>query len=249
MPGRKTHQIKETKVGKDVKKLRPKSELAIPLYSVDGKDTGSLDLPKEIFNTEASPKLLAQYIRVYLANRRQGTASTKTRGEVKGSTRKIYRQKGTGRARHGDIKAPIFVGGGIVGGPKPRDYSLRINKKQIRKALFYALSLKLKSEGIVGLSNDFIKVEAKTKRMFSFLKSLNLNGKRILLVLPKREKNNLVLAMRNLPNITIMDAVSLNAYEVLKNEKLLLLEQSLKSLEEHFLKERSSPKSLPALKT
>src|SRR3989338_9847754 len=107
-------------------------------------------MPKEIFAVEASPRLLAQYVRVYLANRRQGTASAKTRAEVKGSTRKIYKQKGTGKARHGDIKAPIFIGGGVVGGPIPRDFSLKFNKKQKRKVLFYALTLKLKQKDIFG---------------------------------------------------------------------------------------------------
>src|SRR3989338_4919632 len=139
---------------KTVKKTETKKSsagLTIPVYDLNGKEKGTVELAKEIFAVEASPKLLAQYVRVYLANRRQGTASTKTRGEITGSTRKIYKQKGTGRDRHGDIKAPIFVGGGTVGGPKPRDYSLKFNKKQTKKALFYSLSLKFKEQGIFGL--------------------------------------------------------------------------------------------------
>ena len=124
-----TKVVQKKKVKKTVK-----AGLTIPVYGLDGKEKGAAELPKEIFTVEASPKLLAQYVRVYLVNRRQGTASTKTRGEVSGSTRKIYKQKGTGKARHGDIKAPIFTGGGVVGGPKPQDYSLKLNKKQTKKA-------------------------------------------------------------------------------------------------------------------
>ena len=136
----------------EVKKVAVKktSGLTVPVYDIKGKEKGTLILPKEAFAVSVKPQLLAQAVRVYQFNRRQGTASTKTRGEVTGSTRKIYRQKGTGRARHGDIKAPIFVGGGIVGGPKPKDYSLGINKKQKTKAFFGALTLKLKEKNILG---------------------------------------------------------------------------------------------------
>src|SRR3990170_8751536 len=114
------------------------------LFNIDGESVGKISLPPEIFAYKVGPKLLAQAVYIHLANQRAGTRSTKTRSQVTGSTRKIYRQKGTGRARHGDITAPIFVGGGIVGGPKPRDYSANMNKKQKRKALFISLSEKAK---------------------------------------------------------------------------------------------------------
>ncbi len=207
--------------------------ITIPVYDIDGKEAKTVSLPKEIFDIKASPKLLAQYVRVYLANQRLGTASAKTRGEVTGSTRKIYRQKGTGRARHGSIKAPIFVGGGVVGGPQPRDYSLKLNKKQKQKALFYALTLR--RNDIIGLVSD-AKMGPKTKIIFKFLKNLKLEGDRTLLVLPKMEKNNFVLASRNIVGLQLTDAASLNAYETMRTKKIIFLDTALTVLEKHFLK-------------
>lgn len=207
-----------------------RKELTIPVYDLAGKESGSLELPKDIFRVEASPKLLSQYVRIYLANQRRGTASTKTRGDVVGSTRKIYRQKGTGRARHGDIKAPVFVGGGIVGGPKPRDFSRTMNKKQKRKALLYALTLKYKEKGLLGLSTDFLHIEAETKRMNEILKMLDLTNNKILLLLSKLEKSNLLLAVRNLPNMSVSDINSINPYIILKNQKIFILEDAVKLL-------------------
>src|SRR5581483_3879222 len=119
-------------------------KLSASVYDLKGKAIGRVTLPSEVFGVEENPHLLAQAVRVYLANQRQGTVSTKTRGEVQGSTRKIYRQKGTGRARHGGIRAPIFVHGGIVFGPKPREFSLSMPQKMRRLALFTALSGKVK---------------------------------------------------------------------------------------------------------
>src|SRR3990172_10626024 len=145
-------KIKKTK--KEVRKKNVKAGLTLPVYGVDGKEKTPADLQKEIFSVEVNPRLLAQYVRVYLANQRQGNASTKTRGEVTGSTRKIYRQKGTGNARHGSIKAPIFVGGGITFGPKPRDYSLKMNKKQKTLALFSSLTVKANDKEIFALQDE-----------------------------------------------------------------------------------------------
>ncbi len=221
MPAKKTTVKKATTTG-----------LSMPLFDISGKEKETIDLPKEIFNVKASPKLLAQYVRVYLASQRQGTASTKTRGEVSGSTKKIYRQKGTGRARHGSSKAPIFVGGGVVGGPKPTNHALKINKKQKQKALFSALTMKRKD--IIGLAES--KAGIKTKNMAGFLKNLKLEGVRILLVMPKMEKNNLLLAARNIPRIQLTDAMSINAYEVLRTNKIIMLDTALTVLEKHFLK-------------
>lgn len=224
---KKTLKLPEKKV-KDQKKTD--RGLTIPVYNIDGKVKGDLELPKEIFQTGGKPQLLAQYVRVYLANQRQGTASTKTRAEVVGSTRKIYRQKGTGRARHGDIKAPVFVGGGIVGGPKPRDFSLKLNKRQKNKALLYALTLKHKEKEIIALSKDFLTIEPKTKRINEFLKLLDLTDKKILLLHTILKSNNLVLASRNLQNISAFDINSIDPYTVLKNQKILILENAVELL-------------------
>jgi len=208
----------------------------VKVYDLNGKEGKTVELPKEIFKTNVNPKLLAQYVRVYLANQRQGTASAKTRGDVVGSTRKIYRQKGTGKARHGDIKAPIFVGGGVVGGPRPRDYSLKINKKQSTKALLCALSLKQKENNIVGLEDNALKTKPKTKIIAGFFKNTNISETGSLLILPKMEKNNLVLAARNIAGLDLVEALSLNAFEVLRAKKLIFVEKALEVLKKHLIK-------------
>lgn len=209
--------------------------LSLPLLGLNGKEIGTAELPKEIFGSKANPRLLAQYVRVYLTNQRQGNASTKTRGEVTGSTRKIYRQKGTGKARHGDIKAPIFVGGGVVGGPLPKNISLSLNKKQKTKALAGAFTLRFSQGDIVGLSDNFLKMTPKTKEFAGFLKVSGLVNTSIMIILPKMEKNNLVLASRNIPYLTLSEAQSINAYEVLKNKKILMVEGSILALKDHFI--------------
>ena len=208
---------------------------SIPVYDINGEEIKKITLNKEIFGVEDNKKLLAHYIRVYLANQRQGTASTKTRGQIRASTKKIYKQKGTGRARHGSKKAPIFVGGGITFGPSPRDFSLKINKKQKRKALFTALTLKLKEKAIHGLSNDFLKIKPKTKEFGTFLKKHSFEKQSLLIVLPKLETNNLILSGRNIPMIKFCHAKSINPYIVLKFKNIFFLEESLKIVNEHFL--------------
>jgi len=218
--------------------VEKKSSLSIPVYDITGVEKKRIELPKEFFSLEANPSLLAQYVRVYLANQRQGTASAKTRGDVVGSTRKIYRQKGTGRARHGDIKAPIFVGGGVVGGPKPRDYSKKISKKQKRIALFLALTLKQKENAILA-AEDITSIEPKTKLVAHFLSKIGLTNKKILFILPKMEKNNFILASRNISRTTFTDAVSLNPYGLLQAEKIVFVHDALSVLEKHFLEDKS----------
>lgn len=218
------------------KKQTVSSKLSVKVYDAKGNEKESAALPKEIFSIKASPKLLAQYVRVYLTNQRQGTASTKTRGDVIGSTKKIYRQKGTGRARHGDIKAPIFVGGGVAGGPKPKDYSLKMNKKQKRKSLFLALSLKQKDHAILQAGKDLIKIGPKTKLAVQFLKTVGIQNEKTLFVFPKMEANNFILASRNIPRVYFSDVPSLNAYAVLNADKIVFIDNALSVLEKHFTK-------------
>jgi large subunit ribosomal protein L4 len=219
-----------------IEKNKKLTGLDIPVYNLKGEETKTIALPKEIFSCEAKPALLAQAVRVYLTNQRQGNASTKTRGEVTGSTRKIYRQKGTGKARHGDIKAPIFVGGGIVGGPRPKNYSLSITKGQKSKAFFGALSLKLKEKKIIVLEDKVLMTKPKTKEIFSFLESIKQSNKRVIFILPKMEKSNFILSSRNIKKANIVDAKSLTTYEVLKEGVLIFLESSLEIFKKHFLK-------------
>ena len=216
------------------------SGLSVPVYDLKGAQVKKMVVPKEIFSTQASDKLLAQYVRVYLANQRQGNASSKTRAEVRASTRKIYRQKGTGRARHGAKSAPIFVGGGVAFGPRPRDFSLKLNKKQRRKAFFYALSLQYKEGNIVGLVDKSLEIEPKTKGFVSLLRSAQLADKKVLLVMPEAKKNNLVLASRNIPGVSVTNAVSLNTYEVLNSDKIVFVGKALEALTNHFLKKHEN---------
>ncbi len=228
----------KTEVKTEVKKTSPekKTGLEIPVYDIKGKEKGVFELLKEPFSVTAKPQLLAQAIRVYQFNQRQGTASTKTRGEVVGSTRKIYRQKGTGRARHGDIKAPIFVGGGTVGGPKPKNFSLEITKKQRKKAFFGALTLKFKEKNLAALEDAALKMEAKTKSIASFLEETKMSGKKILFVVPKMDNNNFILASRNIDGVSLTDVQSLNIFQVFNNSKIIFLESALEIFKNRFLK-------------
>lgn len=215
-------------------KKTAKEALVIKIYNQEGKELELIALPKAVEEAKINPRSLAQYIRVYLANQRQGNAATKTRGEVIGSTRKIYKQKGTGRARHGDIKAPIFVGGGVVGGPQPHYLSLKINKKQRKKALLDSFILKYKQGDIIGLDDNIQDIEPKTKLFSNILRSLNVDHNKLLLILPKLKKNNLLLAARNMPNVTISQINTLNPYLLLKSPKILILHEALKFFIKHF---------------
>lgn len=236
---KKTTKLKQVKAAtkkepvKSRKAVVPKKsdKLTVKIYNTAGKVTGSVTLPKAIFGLKPSNKLLAQYVRVYLANQRQGTQSTKTRAEVIGSTRKIYRQKGTGRARHGDRKAPIFVGGGVAHGPKPRDFSLKINKKQKKKAFQNALSARFDDIYIMG---NLLSLGPKTASVQKTLKNLELGEKKILLVYPNDKSENLYLASRNLRNCTAKNVASLNTYDLLNAEKIIMAKECLETLEKKY---------------
>jgi large subunit ribosomal protein L4 len=215
------------------------NDLALEFYDTKGKVVETIELPKEIFGAKVNNQLMAQSVRVYLANQRRGTASTKTRGEVSGSTRKIWAQKHTGRARHGSRKAPIFVGGGIVSGPHPRDFSLKLSKKMKRLALFSTLTSKFQKGEIKGITG-FEKIEPKTKLMVMALENLGISDKdkKILLVIPSSEKDfeNVSRASRNIKSINILNAGMLNAYEILNNKLVLLVKESLQVMKDRFLK-------------
>jgi large subunit ribosomal protein L4 len=233
--------MKISKSTKTVKKPVSKSIEPKPVggsllvYDITGVKTSSkLNLPKEVLKVKENPKLLAQYIRVYLANQRQGTASTKTRAEVRGSTRKIYRQKGTGRARHGSRRASLFIGGGITFGPKPRDYSMKMNKKQKKQALFQSLKMKSQEQNIVGLANSALKIDPKTKVITNFLKKLDFDKNKVLFVLPEVQLNNFVRAARNISNVQLTGVKTVNPYILLKNEKIVMVADALKVFEDHF---------------
>ncbi len=218
------------------KPARSKASFTAPLYGLDGKEVGKVDLPEAIFGAEGSKTLLSQYVYVYRTNQRQGNVSAKTRAEVIGTTKKMYRQKGTGRARHGTKKASLFVGGGVTFGPKPREFNLAMNKKQKKKALFYSLALALKAGGVAALSGDSVAMKPKTSQFASFLKTVKMNDKKTLIVADKLTSNGLVLSSRNIPGVSITDVQSLNAYAVLNADNVLLVEPAIAQLSAHFLK-------------
>ncbi len=205
----------------------------IDIYDTTGKKTSKIQLPKEIFEAKINEQLMAQAVRVYLANQRKARAKTKKRGEVVGSRRKIYRQKGTGQARHADRYAPIFVGGGIAHGPRGGPAKrLKMPKKMRRLALFSALTSKLKEKSII-VVEGLEKMKPKTKEMVKIMQNFDLEGK-ILLVQAKKIEN-IVRAARNIANVKLMPANLLNTYEVLKRRRLLLTKDSIKALKETFL--------------
>ncbi|HUV42709.1 MAG TPA: 50S ribosomal protein L4 [Patescibacteria group bacterium] len=210
------------------------------LYTISGRKAGQVSLPKEIFEAKINQLLMTQAIRVYLSNQRKAGAKTKTRAEVTGSRRKIWRQKGTGRARHGDRYAPIFVGGGRAHSPTGKEnYKLKMSKKMKRQALFSALTSKFKEKEIVAVKG-LSKVEPKTKIMAAVLASLPLKEKKekkvkILLVLPE-VLENVIRASRNLVGIELVQANQLNTYQVLNHQQIVLMEESIKKLKETFLK-------------
>lgn len=200
--------------------------LSVPVYALSGRAAGTLVLPKEIFGQKVNKSLLSQAMRVYMANQKHLFASTKTRGEVEGSTAKIYRQKGTGRARHGSIRAPIFVGGGITFGPKPRKIRLELPQRMRKAALFSALSSKMKDKNVIGLSGAE-KATGKTKEISGFVKHLKLTTA---LIVIGDKMDNIVRASRNIPGLTILPVNQLNAYEVLRHQSLIISKESLEKL-------------------
>ena len=196
----------------------------------NGEDTGrKVSLSKDIFNVEPNDHAIYLDVKSYLANQRQGTHKAKERGELSGSTRKIKRQKGTGTARAGSIKSPLFRGGGRVFGPRPRNYSIKLNKKVKVLARKSALSYKAQDKAIAVLE-DFNFEAPKTKDFLAMLNSLSLQDKKTLLVLPESNKN-IVLSGRNVQNSKIITADQINTYDVLNADNLVLVESSVEKLE------------------
>lgn len=228
--------VVEAKVA--ISKSKKAVSLNASVFDTKGKVAGQVTLPAEIFGAKINDSLMSQAVRVYLANQRQGTSKTQDRGEVDRTTKKIYQQKGTGRARHGSRRAPIFVGGGRVFGPTPRDLSLEISKKMKTLALFSALSSKLQDSEIK-IIKGLETLAPKTKLVAQVLKDLGIkNASRVLLVMPKvgKESESVYRAARNIDGLEIMSANSLNAYKVLDNSLVLLMRDSIDSLNNIFVK-------------
>ncbi len=196
----------------------------VDLKTQDGGTAGSVTLDAELFGIEPNLAVLHQVVTAQLAARRSGSANTKTRAEVRGGGAKPYRQKGTGRARQGSIRAPQFTGGGIVHGPKPRSYRKKINKKMNRLALCSALSDRAQSERVV-VVDQWQFATPKTKDAVSVLENLELDGKVMMVVAPTDD--TAIRSFRNLPSVQLVQAAELNAYDVLCSDWLVFTSETL----------------------
>lgn len=204
--------------------------MEVSVLNINGQETGrTVTLNESIFGIEPNGHVIYLDVKQYLANQRQGTAKTKERSEVSGSTRKLGRQKGGGGARRGDINSPVLVGGGRVFGPKPRDYGFKLNKKVKSLARRSALSYKAQENAIV-VVEDFTMDVPKTKDFVNIAKNLKVDGKKTLLILPEVNKN-VYLSARNLQRSEVMTASSLNTYKVLNADVLVVTENSLKTID------------------
>ncbi len=204
--------------------------MKLDVFKIDGSKSGSsVELSDSIFAIEPNETVLYEDVRRYLANKRQGTAKTKGRSEVTGSTKKLYRQKGTGNARRGDIKSPLLRKGGTVFGPQPRDYGFKLNKKVIQLARKSALSLKATDEAIVVL-NDFTFEAPKTKQVVEMLAAFELSDKKVLLLTKETDKN-IFKSAKNLQNVYVVEANKPNTYQILHADVVLIQEGAVEILE------------------
>ena len=209
--------------------------MEVKVLNISGKETGAkVQLSKDIFGIEPNDHAIYLDVKQFLANQRQGTHKSKQRNEIAGSTRKLYKQKGTGGARAGSIKSPLFNGGGRIFGPQPRDYSFKLNKKLKELARKSALSYKAKDNNVVILE-DFNFDNAKTKNFVGLLGALNITGQKTLLVLPDANQN-VYLSSRNIQGTKVVLAGDLNTYDVLNAGKLVFTTGSVKTLEEALAK-------------
>ncbi|ATA89802.1 50S ribosomal protein L4 [Capnocytophaga stomatis] len=204
--------------------------MEVAVLNSQGKETGrKVTLSDSVFGLEPNNHVIYLDVKRYLANQRQGTHKAKERNEVAGSTRKIKKQKGTGTARAGSVKSPVFVGGGRIFGPRPKDYTQKLTKNVKRLARRSALSAKAKSQSIL-VVEDLNFETPKTKEFTNILKSLGLENKKSLFVLPDTN-NNVYLSSRNLKSLNVVTASELNTYEVVNASSVVLLESSVNVLE------------------
>jgi large subunit ribosomal protein L4 len=210
--------------------------MEINVLNLSGKETGAkVQLPESVFGVEPNDHAIYLDVKQFLANQRQGTHKSKQRNEIAGSTRKLHKQKGTGGARAGSIKSPLFNGGGRVFGPQPRDYSFKLNKKLKSLARASALSYKAKDNNILVLE-DFSFDAIKTKTYIKMEADLNVTNDKTLLVLAGAENNNVYLSSRNLKKTKVISVEQLNTYDVLNAGKLILTTGAVKTLEEALAK-------------
>ena len=202
----------------------------VKVYNIEGKEVGTIELNDAVFGVEVKENLVHQAVVQQLANNRQGTQKAKTRSEVSGGGKKPYRQKGTGHARQGSTRAPQWTHGGVVFAPVPRDYSFKMNKKEKRAALKSVLTSKVQEANLIVL--DELKFDSvKTKNMVNVMK--NLQAEKALVVINDNDAN-VVLSARNLPAVKTASVNTINVYDVLKYNKLILTKESVAAIEEVY---------------
>ena len=204
------------------------------IYKLDGSQAGTVEVNNEIFGIEPNKAVMHEVLVAELAELRQGTASTKTRAEVRGGGRKPFRQKGTGRARQGSTRAPHMVGGGVVHGPKPRDYVKKVNKKVRKLALRSALATKI-NEGNLIVLDDFALETPKTKTFVNFAKALNFVDQKQLFVVndfTEDKDYNLYMSVRNIEKTFVLDSRELRIFWLIKQDKVILTKEALAAIEE-----------------
>jgi len=197
--------------------------MELSVYKIDGKESGKkVTLDESIFGIQPNDHAIYLDVKQYLANKRQGTHKSKEKWEVAYSTKKVIRQKGSGGARHGSIKANIYVGGGRVFGPKPRDYSFKLNKKLKQLARFSALSYKVKEDALTFVES-FAMEAPKTKDFIKIIQNLKVNDRKILFVLPENNEN-IYLSSRNLPNVKVISVSEINTYDLVNATTLIMVD-------------------------
>ncbi len=202
----------------------------VKVFNMSGSEVGSIDLNDDIFAVEVNEHVMHQAVVQYLANQRQGTQSALTRAEVRGGGRKPWRQKGTGRARQGSIRAPQWTGGGVVFAPKPRDYSFKLNKKVKRLALKSALTTKV-NEGSFVVIDELSFKEAKTKEFAAVLKNVNVNKA---LVVVEDGNKNAVLSARNIPTVKTASVNTINVYDIIKFDSMVVTKAAVEKMQEVY---------------
>jgi large subunit ribosomal protein L4 len=208
-----------------------KNMAGVDVLNIKGEKISQIELKDEIFSVPVKPSVLHEVVKMQLAGRRSGTASVKNRSDIRGSSRKLFRQKGTGRARRGNIKSPLLRGGGVVFGPSPKSYAYKMPKKAKRLALKMALSSKLLENDLV-IIDKFELDQIKTKVFVEATEPLALDN--VLIVIDKKNET-LELSSRNVPNVKVMRFEGLNVYDILKYKKLVLVEPAIKGIEGRLL--------------
>jgi len=200
---------------------------SVDVLNISGDTVSQVELSDDLFNVPVNPSVLHQVVRMQLAKRRAGTASVKNRSDIRGSSRKLFRQKGTGRARRGNVKSPLLRGGGVAFGPKPKSWEIKVPKKVRKLALKMALSSKYQG-GALRVIDKFELDRIKTRDFVDILTGLDLQN---LLIVTDQPNENLELSSRNVPGVKVLRAEGLNVYDVLKYKHLVLLEASIKGIE------------------